>query len=237
MSSSRCALLSATFWEAGHDHLVELVHQRDTAEKRRLTSLSLTLIGADGRTLTTVEIDPAQEMLDLAALAEATVRRDAGRVMALFDARYDERVFPYRPHHYAYLHRRGSATPPLYYAVNAVLGGVPDRIGATAMNNFETYVFMSGHPAEGHAVLLGNAARFSDATAHVTAYYDGQRVQHDVALAPRAHAEIPLASEQGGHRLTRVDLKAPFRLASYVVGRRGGSGELVVFDHLFTYNK
>jgi hypothetical protein len=34
-----------------------------------------------------------------------------------------------------------------------------------------------------------------------------------------------------------VEVKALFRLASYVVGRRAEGGELVLFDHLFTYFK
>jgi len=34
-----------------------------------------------------------------------------------------------------------------------------------------------------------------------------------------------------------VEVKALFRLASYVVGRRADSGDLVLFDHLFTYIK
>jgi hypothetical protein len=34
-----------------------------------------------------------------------------------------------------------------------------------------------------------------------------------------------------------VEVKALFRLLSYVVGRRAGSGDVVLFDHLFTYAK
>jgi len=54
-------------------------------------------------------------------------------------------------------------------------------------------------------------------------------------LPPKAHAEIGLPAEHGGARLERVEVKAAFRVASYVVGRRAESGELVLFDHLFTY--
>ena len=57
-----------------------------------------------------------------------------------------------------------------------------------------------------------------------------------VRLAPKAHTEVTLEPERDGHRLRRVELKALFRMASYVVGRRAG-GELVLFDHLFTYFK
>jgi len=32
-------------------------------------------------------------------------------------------------------------------------------------------------------------------------------------------------------------VKALFRLTSYVVGRRDAGGELLLFDHLFTYFK
>ena len=68
-------------------------------------------------------------------------------------------------------------------------------------------------------------------------YYGGQRVLVEVALAPKSHREIDLPSERDGRRLERVEVKALFRLASYVVGRRADSGDLVLFDHLFTYIK
>ena len=59
---------------------------------------------ATGALLATPKVDPAQDILDLGALvADAT--RASGRVMVVLDARYDEAIFPYRPHHYAYLHR------------------------------------------------------------------------------------------------------------------------------------
>src|SRR5438067_1432174 len=120
--SNSSALCSATFVEPGYDHLVELVHQRDRAARRRLASLELELYEPAGASLGRVAVDPRDETLDLAALVAA---RAPGipRVLATFDARYDERVFPYRPHHYAYLRRRESPEAPLYYAVNATLGG------------------------------------------------------------------------------------------------------------------
>src|SRR5262249_15306415 len=157
--------------------------------------------------------------------------------MVTLDARYDERIFPYRPHHYALLHRLGSETPPLYYAVNAVLGGVPDRIGATNINNFETYMFRRRPFAARYSLLLGNLARFAAAEAQVTTYYGGQRALVETTLAPKSHREIPLPSERAGLPLERVEVKALFRLASYVVGRRADSGDLILFDHLFTYIK
>src|SRR6185295_11018195 len=159
------------------------------------------------------------------------------RVMIVFDARYDERIFPYRPHHYGYLHRRGAPTPPLYYAVNAALGGVPDRIGATGINNFETYLFRRQGVIGRHSLLLGNVSRFSTAKAQVFSHYGDRRVAQEIALEPKAHTEVPLAPEHDGRPLERVEVKALFRLASYVVGRRAEGGELVLFDHLFTYFK
>jgi hypothetical protein len=232
MSSSVSALLSVTFSEAGDDHLIELVHQRDTGARRHLASLDVEVYGPDGKLLGAVPIDPRQEVLDLGALTAGHPR-----VMIVFDARYDERIFPYRPHHYGYLHRRGAPTPPLYYAVNAVLGGVPDRIGATGINNFETYLFRRQGVISRHSLLLGNVSRFSAAKAQVFSYYGDHRVAQDVALEPKAHTEIPLAPERDGRHLERVEVKALFRLASYVVGRRAAGGELVLFDHLFTYFK
>ena len=236
MSSSVSALLSVTFYEAGDDHLIELVHQRDTGERRHLASLDVEVYDPDGKALGGGPIDPRQEVLDLGGLA-AVSQAGHPRVMVVFDARYDERIFPYRPHHYGYLHRRGAPTPPLYYAVNAALGGVPDRIGATGINNFETYLFRRQGVIGRHSLLLGNVSRFSTAKAQVFSNYGDRRVAQEVALEPKAHTEVPLAPDHDGRPLERVEVKALFRLASYVVGRRAQGGELVLFDHLFTYFK
>ena len=236
MSSSLSALLSATFYERGDDHLVEVIHQRDTAARRRLHSLDVAVYDPAGKLLATPPVDPGREVLDLGALVE-DIPGVPDRVMVAFDSRYDERIFPYRPHQYAYLHRRGSTAPALYYAVNAVLGGVPDRIGATTMNNFETYLFRRAPFAERYSVLLGCLSRFAGVEAQVYAHYGRERTIREVRLEPRTHLEVELPAEHGGERLSRVELKALFRLAAYVVGRRAATGELVLFDHLFTYFK
>ena len=73
--------------------------------------------------------------------------------------------------------------------------------------------------------------------AEVFTYYGSQRLARDVTLLPKCHTEIPLAAEHHGERLARVEVKALFRLLSYVVGRRAGTGDVVLFDHLFTYVK
>lgn len=236
MSNSLSALLSATFYEDGYDHLVELVHQRDADARRHLAALDVSLYGERGERLGGLAVDATQEILDLGALAHPFMpgRR---RVMITFDARYDERIFPYRPHHYAYLHRRGSPAAPLYYAVNAVMGGVPDRIGATGINNFEIYLFPGRVFLERHSILLGNPSRFSPAQAQVFAYYGTDQVVSDVGLDPKAHSEVELPSTRDGRQLERVEIKALFKLASYVVGRDAGVGTLLLFDHLFTYFK
>ncbi|HEV8473662.1 MAG TPA: hypothetical protein VGR82_12860 [Methylomirabilota bacterium] len=234
MSSRPSALLSATFWEPGYEHLVEPVHQRDAAAVRHLSSLDFGVYDEAGKELAALAQDPAREILDL----DRVVREVAGadrRLMVLFDARYDERIFPYRPHHYAYLHRRGSTSPALYYAVNGVLGGVPNRIGAVGLNNFETYLFRRQRFDERYSVMLGNPARFTTAEAEVFLYYDRDRDTRAVSLAPKAHVEVELPGEHAGQRLRRVEVKGLFRLASYVVGRRAASGDLVLFDHLFRY--
>src|SRR2546422_8471101 len=236
MSNRPSALLSATFWEPGYEHLVESVHQRDPEAARHLASLDVAIHDEQGKELASLPQDRASEIVDL----DRIVRDVAGpehRVMVLFDARYDERIFPYRPHHYAYLHRRGSTAPALYYAVNAVLGGVPDRIGAARLNNFETYVFRASPFAERYSVLLGNVARFSPAEPEVTLYYERDRETRTVTLGPKTHVELDLPAEREGQRLRRLEVKSVFRLATYVVGRRAASGDLVLFDHLFTYFK
>jgi hypothetical protein len=235
--SNSSALCSATFVDPGYDHLVELVHQRDRAAHRRLESLELELYEPGGACLGRMAVDPRQETLDLAALVAARAP-GVKRVMVAFDARYDNRVFPYRPHHYAYLRRRNSTDAPLYYAVNATLGGVPDRIeAATRQNNFETYLFLSRPAGERYGLRLGNLARFSTVEAQVITYHDEARTVVPVTLAPHQHAQVELPLEREGGRLRRVELKTLFRLASYVTGRRADSGALVLFDHLFTYFK
>jgi hypothetical protein len=236
MSSELAALMSATFHEAGYAHLVELVHQKDVEARRHLASIRVDAYDATGSRRLATELDPRREILDLDALLDATSRAH-GRLLVVFDARYDPRIFPYRPHHYAYLHRRDSQAPPLYYAVNATLGGVPDRIGAVALNNFESYLFLDRPPTQRYALALGNLSRFATAEAEVVSHYGDTRHTEDVRLPPKAHAEIALPAERAGLRLRRVELKALFRLTSYVVGRRPGGGELALFDHLFTYFK
>lgn len=194
MSSSLSALLSVTFYESEDDHLIELVHQRGTGTRRRLASLGVGVYSPDGRPLGSTTIGPEQETLDLGALAREHLATHP-RVMVVFDARYDERIFPYRPHHYGYLHRRGSVAPLLYYAVNATLAGVPDRIGATGTNNFETYLFRTRDVVGRHSLMLGNISRFSLARAQVFTYYGDTRVAQDVTLEPKAHTEVFLAPE------------------------------------------
>jgi len=235
MSNSLTALLSATFHEPGYDHSVELVHQQTRAGDRRIDELRVAAYDEAGQALCDLAVDPAAGVLDLSALLRAHL--PDRRAMVLFDVRYDEAIFPYRPHHYAFLHRRGSAAPPLYYAVNSVLGGFPRGLDATRMNNFETYVFLGRPLRERHGLVLGNASRFADAEAQVIAYYGAERITESVRIAPKAHREVPLAPERDGRRLARVELKSLFRLANYVVGRHADTGDLVLFDHLFTYFK
>lgn len=236
MSSELSPLLSVTFHREGYHHLVELVHQRDADGRRRLAALDLAVYDVDGKLLEEIPVDPREEVIDLAELLAGAVS-GRERVMVAFDARYDQRIFPYRPHHYGYLHKRGSAAPSLYYALAAVLGGAPDRIGATGINNFETYLFLRRRFAERSALLLGNLSRFTPTEAQISTFYGPARLTEKVTLAPKAHTEVTLAPDHAGHPLERVELKALFRLASYVVGSHTASGDLVLFDHLFTYFK
>lgn len=229
-------LLSATFVEPGYEHIVELVHQRDADARRHLESLTLSVHGPGGDLLNRVDVDVAEETLDLGTVIGPPA--GAGdRVMVAFDARYDERIFPYRPHHYAYLRRLEATSPPLYYAISSALGGVPDRIAASRTNHFETYLFLPRPLTERYAIVVGNLARFAPADVLVSAYHGDRRTGRELTLPPGGHAEVPLAAAHEGRRLERVEVKAPFRLASYVTARRGDSGDLVLFDHLFTYFK
>src|SRR4030095_13132122 len=136
MSSKLCGLMSATFHEPGYTHHVELVTQRQPVPRLRLASRLLSVYDPQGTMLREIDLDPSEETLDLAGLLW-DIESTHPRLMVVFDARYDERVFPYRPHHYAYLHGRDSALPPLYYAVNAALGGGAHRLHNTRVNNFQ----------------------------------------------------------------------------------------------------
>jgi hypothetical protein len=216
MSSKLCGLMSATFHEPGYTHHVELVHQRDPVARRRLASLLLSVYNPQGTMLREIDLDPSEETLDLAGLLR-DIESTHPRLMVVFDA-------------------RDSALPPLYYAVNAALGGVPDRIDNTRINNFETYVFKR-HPAEEtYSVMVGNLSRFATADAQLVVYHGAsQRTSVAVTLGPKQHAEVPLPADAEGERLARVEMKTPFRLASYVVGRERQSGTRVLFDHMFTY--
>ena len=52
MSSNLGALLSATFYERGDEHLVEVIHQRDAASRRRLDALDVAVWNEAGGRLT-----------------------------------------------------------------------------------------------------------------------------------------------------------------------------------------
>jgi hypothetical protein len=232
--SSSAALLSATFHEPGVRHLVELVHQRDGGGARRLGAVDVAVYDETGKERGAFPVDLGTEVLDVGRAVD-DVMGGGGRAMVLFDTRYDPAIFPYRPHHYGYLHHPGGTSPPLYYAVSAVLGGVPDRLEATRLNNFETYVFRARAADQRFSLMIGNVARFASAAIDVFVHYAGARVEHHLSVAPKAHLEFPLPPRHEGQPLTRVEVKSVFRVANYVVGRHGASGALVVFDHLFTY--
>jgi hypothetical protein len=220
-----------TFYEHGYDHRVD--HSPADAGAPAAGVLEVTLYDEDGA-LATPAVDPGLEVSTGRLVGKATSTQE--RVMVA-STRGTTTPSPVPPHHYAYFHRRGSTAAPLYYAVNAALGGVPDRIGATNINIFETYVFRQQPFAETYSLLLGCLARFVPVQAQVFAYYGSRRIARDVTLAPKCHTEVQLPAEDDGERLARVEVKALFRLLSYVVGRRAGTGDLVLFDHLFTYAK
>jgi hypothetical protein len=97
-------------------------------------------------------------------------------------------------------------------------------VGATGINNFETYLFRHGPFEDRHSLLLGCLARFAPVPVQIFTHYGGRRIAQDVILAPKCHIEVPLAAEHEGERLARVEVKSLFRLLSYVVGRRDGHG-------------
>src|SRR5438132_10148464 len=94
MSNNLGALLSATFYERGYEHLVEVIHQRDDASRRRLDALDVAVWDEAGGRLTSPPVDPGREILDVEALVAAVPAAPA-RVMVTFDARIDP---PSTPH-------------------------------------------------------------------------------------------------------------------------------------------
>lgn len=223
------ALLSATFYERGESHVIEVVHQR---MGRVLQSLTLSFYDEPGRHLGTYFFHGDTGTIDLQEYAGLQIPMAPRRLMAALEARYDERVFPYRPHHYGF--RRGDTGPGLYYAVNAVLGGVPESIGATHVNNVESMTFPADHRGMTWALLMGNLSHFAPAGVRVVTSYGSHRESHPVTIGPKAHVSLPIAAECMGHPLARVEVRSPFRLATYLVGRRPSDGAPLVYDHLFS---
>lgn len=236
MSNNLFPLLSATFYEPSYTHYVELVHQRDADGWKRLENCEFLFYDMDGREVGRQPVDPSLDVIDLGALTR-TVAPSRERIMVMIDSRYDTTVFPYRPHHYGFFHRDGSRLAPVYYAVNAVMGGVPNRIGAVAINNFEVFLFFRDPGKTRYSVMLGNPSRFATAQVTVFTHYgDAALTKNVCTLPPKGHAEVPLEPSLDGRPLLRVELKGLFKSVGYIVGR-GDSGDIVHFDHLFAYLK
>ena len=204
------ALLSATFHEPGVEHWIEVCHER-----KPLLSLTFAAYTEQGEPVTQAFM-PEGESVRLAATTE--------RVMVTLDARYDPRVFGYRPHHYAWMHRPQSQSPPVYYAVNGILGGTPERLGPTvSRGNHEGYIVPQG-TRQCWSLYLGNLSRFAETPVTV----NGEKI----VLGPKCHTEYPLPGT-----IHRIDVKAPHRIASYIVGRDWETNDIVLMDHLLAYFK
>jgi hypothetical protein len=182
--------MSATFHEPGYTHHVELVHQRDPVARRRLASLLLSVYNPQGTMLREIDLDPSEETLDLAGLLR-DIESTHPRLMVVFDARYDERVFPYRPHHYAYLHARERAAAALLRR-ERTSAGFPTASTTRGSITFETYVFKR-HPAED---ILGNGGQpiaFRDRGRPTRRLPRREPAdQRSDCLGPKQHAEVPL---------------------------------------------
>lgn len=143
MRSDEGALLSGTVCRPDEIHHIELIHQRQPGV--RLTSIDLWLYGADGTRVVT-PLDPGLEIYQLPAVATDT--------MVAFDVRYRIKDFrSYRPHHYGYRRTANAETPPLYYALNAVRGAIPARVGRIGPQNIESAMLPDGLR---YRVFLGN---------------------------------------------------------------------------------
>ena len=209
------ALLSIAFHVPGQRQRFEVVHQA----KGKLASLTLREYHDDGTPNGVTENCPVSGVRWSSS--------DTRPYMLEFDATYDDRIFSYRPHHYGWI----EGDPPLYYAVNAVWGGIPDSLPVTGMPWIETYWFRK-HSGMDFSVVVGNPSRLAAADVLVKSFlrhglYDITD-ERRVTLSPKAHTSVSLPAT-----VERVDVKAPFRIAAYVAGRK--DGRLLLWDHLFTY--
>ena len=173
----------------------------------------------------------------MAALLDEPARRH-GRLLVVFDARYDPRIFPIVPTTTATCTGPTPAVPPLYYAVNATLGGVPDRIGAVALNNFETYLFLDRPMRGHHAVAVGNLSRFVAGRRR-----GGELLRRGSPRGDRApgaegpHRRSQLEPERDGHRLPPGRAESALPDGQLRGGPARGRRARLLFDHLFTYFK
>ena len=209
-------LLSATFLEPDTEHLIEVVHEGGS-----LDALVCRSYDAAGR-----QLDERDH------LGEAIIDtgRVAARTMYLLDTRYDPEAFPYRPHHYGWLTPLGGT--PVYYGVNAVMGGAPERLGpAVSRGNHEGYIFPRGGRQQ-WSLYLGNCSRFATTHAHVVCESPDHESDDVVTLVPFQHIEYEIPASARG-----VRLKSPHRLASYIVGRDPATRHIVLLDHLMAFFK
>lgn len=237
MSSNLCALLSATFYEEGYSHYVEIVHQRDCDKRKRLEKLNFLFYAPDGKELGRRSIDPNQNLVDLRALVHS-VTNFRERIMVLTEVLYDANIFPYRPHHYALFHREGSKTAPVYYAFNAALGGVPDRIGAVSINHLSVFLFPNHAHEMDFSVIIGNPSRFATVKVNLLSHYEGGVLKaRSCRLPPKGHVEVPLMMNLNPQSICRVEMKGVGKPIGFVVGRKKNGGEILHFDHFFPYLK
>lgn len=237
MSNNIYPLLSVTFCEKGYTHFIELIHQRDIENRKRLKNAALSFFDENGGELYRQTVDTNIDTIELSALADQFLESKS-RIMVTMDSRYDTAIFPYRPHHYAFFHKNGSKKPPVYYAINGALGGLPNRINPVANNHHSVFMFFDVPEKMVYSVMVGNLSRFSTVKNSISVCYkNGETVTKTVEMPPKTHFEVPIESTLDGHAIHRVELKGVIRPVGYIVGRQAISKEIVFFDHLFSYLK
>lgn len=180
-------LVSAGFWWSPLALQLEVIHQRRW--RHRLESLTITAWDEDGHPVSAWAVDPRTQWVDLTARLAPFGSR---RLLFVCDARYDARLFPYRPHHYVHV----DGDPPLYLALNAARAprGQAPLHEASELPEGLTYRVLIANLGPRERVPLVNG--------------------HPVRVPGHGHRDVPLSGRS-------VTVQSPARLVAYLIGRRG----------------
>lgn len=180
-------LVSACLWWPSLAMQLEVIHQRRW--RHRLEALTITAWDEEGHPVSGWAIDPQTQWVDL---TERLSGFGSNRLLVVCDARYDTRLFPYRPHHY--LHVDGD--PPLYLALNAARaprGQAPLHEASELPEGLTYRVIIANLGARERAPIVNG---------------------HPVRVPGHGHREVRLHGRS-------IIVQSPARLVAYLIGWRG----------------